>query len=547
MKKIINAAIAQTAFTFEEDAYTSLSTYLSDIRTHFQADSSAEEIIEDIEARIAELLLASNQKIIGSKEVNSVIEAMGSVTAFDDDITKEETATSTPHTARILYRDSERKIIGGVSSGIAAFFDIDPVIIRALFIVSIFFGGAGIFIYILLWIIVPEAKTPSQKLTMQGNPITVDSLRDFAKQTADRTVVGARAVPRLVEAPLNFIGAVIGSIFPFLRKALGVLLVISTFFAALAATISLVILATNYQTPFINQDVIAAIPFALLTAFAISAYLAFVIPCIFLLLAGVQLYKKQYHFRAGSGFTLIGLWTLAVIVFFATTTQLVMRYQEFIDNNPAHVERTENREVAAFSSIKSNVDYTTIILTSGEPSIKIQGQSKDLEDLVTVVEDGVLLLKRNTDSNPCVALCPGRGRVEVFISTPTTSAISMEYGNLTLDNFSAPVLSISKMYGAVDGTLNTKSLTLSLKDSDVTLTGSSTHADITLSTYSSFVSPEFFITHATTSSSYPSEMDINVTETLYVKDARERGKGSGIFTVIGNPTINYANNPPVSD
>lgn len=547
MKKIINAAIAQTAFTFEEDAYTSLSNYLGGIRTHFATDSSAEEIIEDIEARIAELLLASNQKIISTKEVDSVIKAMGSVTAFDDDISKEETPSSTPPSARMLYRDSERKIIGGVASGIAAFFDIDPVIIRALFIVSIFFGGAGIFVYILLWIIVPEAKTPSQKLTMQGNPITVDSLRDFAKQTADRTVVGARAVPRLIEAPLNFIGAVIGNIFPFLRKTFGVLLIIGTFFAALGATIGLVILATNYQTPFINQDVIASIPFSLLAGFAISAYLAFVIPCIFLLLAGVQLYKKQYHFRAGSGFTLIGLWALAVIVFFATTTQLVLRYQEFIDNNPAHVERVLYREVANFSTIKSNMDYTTITLISGEPSFKIQGQAKDVENISTVVENGVLTLKRDNKNDTCVVLCPGRNYVEITISTPNTSAIDMEYGNLILENLSVPVLSISKKYGRVEGSITTDSLTLDLRDSDVTLTGSSTYADITLSSYAAFASPAFLIAHATTSSSYPSEMDINVSDTLYIKDARERGKGSGILNITGNPTINYANNPPLQD
>ena len=547
MKKIINAAIAQTAFTFEEDAYNTLSNYLSDIRNHFATDSSAGEIIEDIEARIAELLLASNQKIISQKEVDSVIKAMGSVTAFDDDITKEDIPTNAPRSARMLYRDSERKIIGGVSSGIAAFFDIDPVIIRALFVVSIFFGGAGIFIYILLWIIVPEAKTPSQKLTMQGNPITVDSLRDFAKQTADRTVVGARAVPRLIEAPLNFIGAVIGNIFPFLRKTIGVLLIIGTFFAALGATIGLVTLATNYQTPFINQDVIAAIPFSLLAGFVISAYLAFVIPCIFLLLAGIQLYKKQYHFPAGSGFTLIGLWTLAIIVFFATTTQVVLRYQEFTDNNPAHAERTEYREVATFSSIKSTVDYATITLTSGEQSLKIQGQSKDLENLVTVVEDGVLLLKRDSKNDTCVMLCPGRGRIEIAISTPDASAIDMENGYLKLEDFSVPALSISKEYGTVEGTLNTGYLTLNLTDSDATIMGSSTYADITLSSYSSFTSPAFTITHATTSSAYPSEMDINVEDTLYIKDARERGKGSGIFTVSGDPTINYANNPPLSN
>ena len=69
---------------------------------------------------------------------------------------------------RRLYRDADSRVLGGVCSGMGAYFNIDVVIFRILFVLSVFMGGAGVLIYIILWIVVPKAKTTAQKLEMKG-------------------------------------------------------------------------------------------------------------------------------------------------------------------------------------------------------------------------------------------------------------------------------------------------------------------------------------------------------------------------------------------
>ena len=191
MKKTLNINLAGLVFDIDEDAYMLLKEYLDDIARHFEKNAGREEIIADIENRIAEDFSQkrnSSKESITKDDVESVIHTMGRVEDFssDDDEEiknkKQETYSNSSPRARRLYRDTDNAILGGVASGIAKYFDVDPVLVRVLFVVFTFAGGFAIPLYIILWIITPKAETPLQKAEMSGEPITIKTIEKQVKE-----------------------------------------------------------------------------------------------------------------------------------------------------------------------------------------------------------------------------------------------------------------------------------------------------------------------------------------------------------------------------
>lgn len=193
MNKTININLAGIIFYVDEEAYSHFNNYLQAIRKQFNNAEEQAEIIADIEARIAELLqekLSDSKQVIGKNDIDEVIAIMGSPEdyAVDDET---ETGSSYAHSEsaksefrgpKKLYRNPDDKILGGVSGGLAAYFGIDTIWIRLIW-VALFFGwGTGVFIYIILWIVMPEAKTTAQKLQMRGEPITIDNIERTVKE-----------------------------------------------------------------------------------------------------------------------------------------------------------------------------------------------------------------------------------------------------------------------------------------------------------------------------------------------------------------------------
>ena len=206
MKKTISVTLSNFAFTLDEDAYRKLNEYMEGIKSHFASTDSketTEEIISDIEASIAEKFsskLSSSKQVISLSDIDELIKVMGSV----EDITgkagqAEDQPTGEVHehrkekkseesTMKKLYRNPDDVIIAGVASGLAGYFGIDPVFIRLLFFVSIFFGGVGVIIYLVLWLVVPKAETATQKLEMQGNPVTLKKLEKLSLKQSQSKV-----------------------------------------------------------------------------------------------------------------------------------------------------------------------------------------------------------------------------------------------------------------------------------------------------------------------------------------------------------------------
>lgn len=180
-------------FHIDEDAYNSLQRYLNAIKRSFTDSQGRDEIIADIEARVAELFserLKSERQVIGMKEVEEVIEIMGQPEDYlvDDEIFEDNPRSSYRQnsTYRKLYRDYDNKFLGGVCAGFGQYFGIDALWIRVLFLILVFVtAGSPILVYIILWFIIPKANTTSEKLAMAGKPANITNIEKKIKEGFD--------------------------------------------------------------------------------------------------------------------------------------------------------------------------------------------------------------------------------------------------------------------------------------------------------------------------------------------------------------------------
>ncbi len=186
MKKTLTINLAGSVYHIDEDAFQKLKKYLDVLEKKFKQEKDVKEIISDIEARIAELFsekLGSKKQVVTQDDVDYVISILGDPEVISD----EENGFTYPSepkakkTYRRMYRDPDNRVIGGVCSGLAAYWNMDPILLRAIFILLTFFGLSGLIIYLVLWVIMPEAQTTAQKLEMRGEAVTADSIKDFIR------------------------------------------------------------------------------------------------------------------------------------------------------------------------------------------------------------------------------------------------------------------------------------------------------------------------------------------------------------------------------
>lgn len=182
MKMTVNINLGGYAFNLDDDAYERLRQYMKRLEKEFSGEPGASEIMSDIEGRISELFrskLNSYKQVITLKDVEEVMAILGS----PEDISGGEPGGEIPpRSHRRIYRDPDRRVFGGVCAGISAYLDWDPLIMRIIFAVLIFAGGFGLGLYLILWIVLPEARTTAQKLEMRGDPVTIENIKDTVRQ-----------------------------------------------------------------------------------------------------------------------------------------------------------------------------------------------------------------------------------------------------------------------------------------------------------------------------------------------------------------------------
>lgn len=298
MNQIKKCSIAGVSFTMETDAYEALSAYIESLKNNYKNDPDGEEIVGDIEARIAELILSAqkSEAIICKPLIDNIIKQLGSAEEIDSESSDYEQpkhepeitdSNGIPRMPRRLYRDMESGKLGGVCAGIANYFDKDVTLIRLLMFVPLilsvmsgpfgFFGWfepmmQNIFIielicYLVMWFTVPVASSARQKLEMRGEKITAQSIKENTIAAADikersiiAKIVGALGTAVLIAlkffALLLLIALVVGGCFAGIMALWGIPMfgfdfhtgftLRSLFFVALIPTLTLIYLIVTF-------------------------------------------------------------------------------------------------------------------------------------------------------------------------------------------------------------------------------------------------------------------------------------------------------------
>ena len=188
MKKNFSVNIGYRLFNIDDDAYERLNTYLDTIKSGLDAEG-ADEVIRDIEIRIAELLsgrINASKEVVVLSDIEFVISELGEPEQIGDYSDDNKSKQQTSRNERRLFRNPDDRILGGVCSGLASFFDIDSLWMRLAFVVLFFFGGSGLLIYLVLWLVVPVAETSAEKLQMKGRKVNVNNLNDRVRKEFDQ-------------------------------------------------------------------------------------------------------------------------------------------------------------------------------------------------------------------------------------------------------------------------------------------------------------------------------------------------------------------------
>ncbi len=196
MQQTISINLAGMVFHIEKDAYDQLEKYLEQIKNFLANNESREEIIQDIENRVAEIFqeqLSSRKEALAPEDVQAVKKALGEPETFKSENSQEgkeegEGKKQETYTRKgQIHRDVDNKVIAGVCSGLGQYFGFDPLWLRLAFVVAIFASGISILIYLILWLLTPAAKTPVQKMEMRGERVTVSNIeKSFAGEQGSK-------------------------------------------------------------------------------------------------------------------------------------------------------------------------------------------------------------------------------------------------------------------------------------------------------------------------------------------------------------------------
>ena len=248
MKKTITVNIGGFSFVINESAYDNLQRYLSNVEQKLAADSA--EILQDIESRIAELLkerLAGTRDVVDESDIEYIQSVMGQPEDFEEDGAENTTYETYEEvggdTEKALFRDMDNAMLGGVCSGLAKYFNLDPLVMRAIFIFFAIFLGSGILLYIILLVLIPEAKTTAQKLKMSGEAVNLESIKShFNKLGTDiNNKIKSKQFSRKVNSATNKTVETVTTVAQVFGKIIGIIFTI----AGIVALIFLILYFTG--------------------------------------------------------------------------------------------------------------------------------------------------------------------------------------------------------------------------------------------------------------------------------------------------------------
>ena len=425
MNKTININLGGFFFHIDEIAYQKLRRYLESISKSLSEDSQGKnEIIADIEARISELLsekITDTRQVVSESDIEDIIVIMGQPEDYTD---AEESYSDANYsysrnkeTGKKLFRDGDDKFLGGVASGIAHYFNIDTIWVRLLFLIITVAGiGAGILVYIALWILLPEAKTTAEKLQMEGEAVNIDniekkireeftnvseSVRNAANNASEKIKDGANDFSEKMGQTfsaktnknnglqdfLNTLGKIAMVFFKFLGKFIGVL------FVVLGAGVILSLIIGGFSVgsfEFLNIDgdfisypdffFDATLPQWLLT---ISLFTLIGIPFIVLLVLGLRMLSSNIkQFTKITSITLLVVWFIALLIIVFTGVEFGATHANYgnsIEKNQLNISKKD----------------TLVIKMKNNDALYYQDNLKRSSRKYEVAVDGKLMLYTN--------------------------------------------------------------------------------------------------------------------------------------------------------
>ena len=339
MKKTFTINISGTVFHIDEDAYEKLNNYIFQINRHFGNDADAREIVEDIESRISELFqqrIKDGSEVITIDQVNEIIAIMGLPEAIGEAAENGSGPTTYTKSTRTggkrLYRDPDEKVLGGVCSGLGAFFNFDPIIIRLIFVLLVFLGaGSSIIIYLILWIVVPKASGTAQKLEMKGEEVNINNISKSIKDEIQDVKENFQNYKSSKSYARNRDGLEkAGNVFVSILRAIFKIIVV--FFGILILFIGVVSIIALFTSLFVTNEFIGITPFhnglpqyldlfvsgTNLFWFWIGAGLVVGIPLIMLIYLGAKMIFRFKSNNPAVGMSSFGLWLIGLILLIFT-------------------------------------------------------------------------------------------------------------------------------------------------------------------------------------------------------------------------------------
>ena len=277
MKKTVNINLAGTFFHIDEDAFAKLSRYLEAVKKSISDPVGGDEIIQDIEARIAELFserLEINTQVISTRELDAIIKIMGQPEDYimDEDAAQTNSATGNQTRGETtsnkqLFRDSDNKFIAGVCSGLGHYLGLEVIWVRLFWIfLSFVTTGFGVIAYLLFWILVPGAETTSEKLKMTGEPINISNIEKKFNEGYQKVSQNIKNVDydkyeeKIKKGSATFfdsLGAILSTVFKIGIKFFGLLIVIAGLLGLISILIGMTVFGTFgiYDTGVTGMDI----------------------------------------------------------------------------------------------------------------------------------------------------------------------------------------------------------------------------------------------------------------------------------------------------
>lgn len=421
-----------SVFHMAEPAYHVFSDYLKTVKVYFAQHEGKEEIVADLESRMAEHFseqLSPGKQVILEKDVQKLIEVMGRV----EDFAAEEEGVEIEEKTKVrkrFYRDPNHRVIAGVCAGLANYFQLDVRLIRLVFFVSIFFGGLGIWLYGLMWILVPEAQTTAEKEEMAGYRFDLAAIaKDVEEKVKDIKVpkkVG-QGIGKFFEALGQAVTTLVKAILKLILFALKLISIFVTpvlILVTVAFTLLMLSLAFHFY-PFLIE-----LPLELLAnrasfyLFLIGAYVAGLVVLIALISVFMSPLKNRWLFTAGKGVALMSLFLVGGLLAFLGGVDLAPRIESAIKNELRNESKKKVvfEDLPAFKTLFIHHPIREATIVPGE-EYKVEFKGNFCKGSFKPEVIGETLRLNRKKILPYNPLCDALG-VEVLITVPDFEGLS---------------------------------------------------------------------------------------------------------------------------